>query len=302
MNEETRAYKHSGRLGSGPIVGPLIGIVAASVLAIAYAYADVYIPVAGYFSVVLTVAFAGGVGYAISKAMVAAKCRSTGFAKFLGFVVGLIALYFSWAAFVFVLIQRDLSAEMEVSLIKLFLNPEAVWNIVLLVNADGWYSIRGGTPSGVTLWIFWGIEAVIIAGGISLISGMGIADLVFCERCHRWCDMTEGFMRLGFPPDENLMARLAAGELSALGELPVVPVTATPYVRIDLGRCKSCSDMASWQATLITHEQTKEGKLEEKTDKLTSHQLLLPEQLTKLEALAAREPIEETAATEEETE
>lgn len=293
MNGDFGVYKQSGRLGSGLVLIPLIGGVAAIVLAIAYAYADVYIPIAGYVSFILTFGFAIGVGFAVSMAAVGAKCRSTGFVHFAGFLIGLLALYVSWAAFVFVLIKRELPSEIDISLPETFLEPALVWNMALTINESGWYSIRDATPKGTTLWILWGIEALIVVGGVALISATGIAGRVFCERCTRWCDSVKDFMRLALPNDENLMIRLSGGHLDALGELPVVSAMATPYLRVDVQRCQSCTDTATWQVFLVTHQQTKEGKLQEKEQGLTQQQLLTPEQLQKLNAFAARRPIEE---------
>jgi len=76
MLDTPEFYKHSGRLGSAPIVVPLVGIVAGFVLALAYAYADVYIPIAGWISFILTVGFTAGVGISVSAAAGMAESAS----------------------------------------------------------------------------------------------------------------------------------------------------------------------------------------------------------------------------------
>ena len=41
MDTQLEVYRHSGRLGYGIIAVPLVAVVAALVLSVAYAYADV---------------------------------------------------------------------------------------------------------------------------------------------------------------------------------------------------------------------------------------------------------------------
>lgn len=85
MIETAGVYRHSGRLGNGPVFIPVVGVAAAFILAIAYAYGVVYIPLKGWVSFLLTGAFAVAVGYLVSWAAMAGKCRNTGFVYFLGF-------------------------------------------------------------------------------------------------------------------------------------------------------------------------------------------------------------------------
>lgn len=292
MLDTLEVYRHSGRLGSAPIVVPLVGIVVGFVLALVYAYADVYIPIAGYVSFLLTLGFALGVGFSVSAAAGMAKCRSKGFLHLTGFLIGLLALYFSWVAFLFVLLRKDASSELEIGLFDILLSPVGVWEIACAIGEEGWYAMRGGNVKGVVLWVFWGIEALVVVIGVTVLAPTGIADQVFCERCSRWCNVTKDFMRLMVPQNDDLLARFSSGQIDAMAELPVAPVTVSPYLRVDLDRCESCQDTATWRASLVTHERTKEGKIEEKNQDIVAPLLLTPDRLRQLEQYAAREPIE----------
>lgn len=290
MIDGINTYRHSGRLGYGIIVIPVVGIVAALLLGVTYAYADVYIPIAGYVSFILTLIFAAAVGYCVSKAAVIGSCRSTGFVHLMGFLVSLLALYTSWVAFTYALISRDAPAELEVSAARLFMAPAAVWKIVLLVNEAGWYSIRGGTPKGTVLWIFWTIEAVMVIGIVLAMSASGIGGRVFCERCGRWCRTVKDLVRLWVTTDANLLRRITGGDVRALADLPSAPGTLSPYLRVDANRCESCPDTATYQVCLVTHRRKKDGELEEETNELTGQQLLTPQELSQLDELAKRPP------------
>ena len=292
MLDTPEVYKHSGRLGSAPIVVSLVGIVAGFVLALAYAYADVYIPIAGYVSFILTLVFAVGVGYSLSTAARIAKCRSTGFLHLTGFLIGLLALYFAWVTFLFVLLRQGESSEAKISLVDILLNPAVVWEIARAIGEEGWYSMRGGLIKGTILWVFWGIEALVVVIGITALAPTGIADQVFCERCHRWCKTTKNFMRLMVPKNDDLLARFSSGQIDAMAEMPAAHDAVSPYMRVDVDRCESCQDTATWRASLVTHERTKEGKIEEKNQDMVAPLLLTPNRLGQLEQYAAREPIE----------
>ena len=292
MLDTLEVYSHSGRLGSAPLVVPLVGIVAGFVLAFVYAYADVYIPIAGWVSFILTLGFAVGVGFSVSAAARMAKCRSAGFLHVAGFLIGLLALYFSWVAFLFVLYRRYASSGQEPGLVDILLNPAVVWANACAIGEEGWYAMRGGNVKGVVLWVFWGIEALVIVIGVTVLAPMGITDRVFCERCNRWCKTTKDFMRLMVPQNDDLLTRFSSGQIDAIAELPVAHVAVSTYLRVDLDRCESCQDTATWRASLVTHERTKEGKIEEKNQDMVAPLLLTPNRLGQLEQYAAREPIE----------
>ncbi len=291
MFDDVNIYKHSGRWGNAWLVLPLFGLVGSVVGSILYAYADVYIPVAGYFSVVLTAGFAFVVGVAASMGASVGKCRSVRLTHFLGFFVGVFALYCSWVAFVYVLFRRDLPDEVDIGLLQLFMSPAALWQFILLINESGWYSISSTTPTGSTLWAFWAIEAVIVIGGASFAAGTGIAGEVFCETCSRWCDATKGFMCLALTGEEDLPRRLAEGSVEAIASFPPAGADEMQLIRVDVNRCPSCADHTTWQAALVTKELTKEGKLEEQEHFLTGKGLISSAQFQALMELAERTPI-----------
>jgi hypothetical protein len=290
MDTKLAVYQHSGRLGGGVVAVPVAAVVSAVVLSFAYAYADVYSPIAGYVSVILVLLFGGATGVCISYAARYAKCRNTRFVIGVAVLAGLLAFYTQWVVFLFAYFQRG---GVDVSLTGLFVRPGAVWNLVKLVNENGWYSLRsGGNVTGTVLWVFWAIEFLIIVISIPLLSTYALTDRVFCERCEAWCTRHENHFRLGLGDDTDLLVKINEGDLDAMEKLPTVPAGAAPALRVDLHRCDTCRDTAAMLVKLVTPTREKDGSTKEEERELTPCYLLDAEQRQRIEALADRPPVE----------
>src|SRR5512140_1469957 len=139
-------YRPSGKFGLSSLLWtPLFGIPAAVAVAAAYAYATLYIPLFGVGSVLLTAGFGLLVGVIAAAGIGRGKARHPGLATLLGLGVGLVALYASWAVWIFAFFRRSGA---EVALADLLLQPGPLWRIIGAVNAQGAWSIKGSTPTG----------------------------------------------------------------------------------------------------------------------------------------------------------
>jgi hypothetical protein len=281
------AYTHSGKLGFGPVLVPIVAFIASVVLGVAYAYADVYVPVAGYITIVLVAGFAALLGWVIAITGYAARCRSEGFLHLVGLIAGVFALYVSWAAFTYALLKRS-DIGFHGSLLDVLRSPGAIWGFAKAINAEGWYKVLGITPKGVLLWVFWVIEALVIVLGVAIVAGLGIVGRVFCERCNRWCTTTKKAARLGQPQDQSQLAGLGPDNLAPLMSLPPAPESANPHIRVDTWHCPKCRTTAAVQAKTCSFTVDKKGKREEKTEDLTPVCLVSPETLQEIKTLAAR--------------
>ncbi|MBN2581111.1 MAG: hypothetical protein JXB10_19165 [Pirellulales bacterium] len=253
-------YTHSGKLGMAPIVWPVIFIPCAVVLSAAYAYLDVYIPLGGYVSFILLAGYVFGLGIVSAFAVKVAKCRSTTAAGFLGFLGGLFALYASWLIFLYALINKF--DEEGIGLVPLLIHPGAMWQTILLINKEGWFSIRGSTPTGAVLGTFWVIEAVAILGGMIFLSGMRIRHEIFCETCSRWLPVFE--KRMYKPPTETHAGNFNEVEPAALLRLEEMQESNFPAVRCEFLVCNTCGakGLRYKYVELVTD---KEGKTSEKS-------------------------------------
>jgi hypothetical protein len=289
MISESRVYTHSGQLGSGLLVVPVTGLIAAVVLASAYAYIDVYSPIAGYISILFVIGFGIAQGFAVGQAGYMARCRNPAFLSVVGLVTGLVALYVSWAVFEYALMGRS-DSSVKVSLITLVLSPKAVWEIAKRINEVGWYSIRSATPTGIVLWIFWGIEAVLVVGLAALVARFRIDGEVFCERCSAWCDPDKEPIRLAPPQEVQTINQVVAGDLAALQHLGTAGAEDNPHLEVEIRSCNRCDSTATWQSQLVSFEQDKKGNSQRKAKDLTGLLLLTSEERARLEALKAHKP------------
>lgn len=288
---DTPVYAHSGRVGLGPVLVPAIGLPAALLLGLAYAYIDVYSPIAGWVSILFVLGFAAALGFTLSLVGSLAKVRSTGFMASAGLLIGLAALYASWAAFEVAIMNRgDRPLEGAPGYLELLAEPGAMWRIASLINETGWYSIKSATPSGVVLWIFWAIEAALVVGGAAMIATVGISGEVFCESCNRWCAASAKQPSLGLPQDEAALEALKHGDGAALDELEKLPRAASGepvHLAIDLRRCEGCSQTATFQLSVVTRGVDKDGKPTTETASITPQYLVEPDGYRRLEALVA---------------
>ncbi len=245
QTEDTmRRHEHSGNAGSAWLLVPPTAIVGAIILAVMYSYLVVYSPIVGLISVIAVLALAGFLGSAIGRAGKAARCRKPGLLGAWGLLAGLLAFYVSWTIFLYLLISRSVE-DSEVTLLGLALSPVVMWELGASLATEGWYSIRGFTPSGWFLWAIWGIEAVVIILGTMAVAGSSLDDDVFCERCSSWCDYNESFARWAVPETgEELVAMAQGNEEALLAALPM-PAAAPGCVSVDTWKCQGCLQTAA---------------------------------------------------------
>jgi hypothetical protein len=223
------------------------------VLAIVYSYVIVYVPLVGYVSVIFLGGLIVGIGSLVFGLGRATKCRNPNFLRLVGFACGLLAFYFSWAAFEYVLLDR-FDRGMERTMVDAFLSPTAVWHVALDINRTGWYSIFGGTPSGTLLWIMWAVEAVLIILGPPILVSMLMDDEVFCEHCNAWCEKSLDAARLAPPDDQDDLQQLRFKNLDLLKTLRPAERDTYPSLRIDMWNCDLCKQTAAVRTRLYTVE------------------------------------------------
>lgn len=277
-------YRPSGRLGGALTAVPLAILVSVPILALVYAYVDVYCPIVGYVSFIFLGVYAFAVLLVVSYVGYKAKCRNATFLRTMGLLAGLFALYASWVAFVYALLGRE--GQMPLGIVELFLQPRAVWEVVQAINEDGWFSLRSLTPSGVMLWIMWGIEAAVIVGLPTLAASMTIDDELFCEPCNAWCPAWKQPFLFEMPSDHQRLEPLQSGKVDPLADLATVTAEEPHHLRLRVQRCEACQSTAAFQAEVVALTQDKEGKQVENAEKLTPLVLLQPIEFQKLEQFA----------------
>jgi len=270
-------------------------LIASSILmSVAYAYLTVYVPIAGYVSLLFVLGMGFGVVLSLRYAAKISRCRSPALLKMLGVAMGLLTLYVSWACFEYVMLSRY-DDSFDASLFDVLQSPQAVWEIMLQINETGWYSIRNSTPTGWLLWVFWGMEALAIVGAGLVGGAIALDDEVYCERCARWLQDSKVDVRLGLPEDGTFETLVQRG-IDGVEQLPSVNPSGAPHLRALLKECTGCADSVAMKLVLVTHETDKDGQVQEKTTDVIGMSNLDATEHQRVKALADRPMLDASAA------
>ncbi len=267
-------YEHSGKSSlSGPPAGLILGILAGVPLAFIYSYVILYIPVIGYFTVLLSLAFGAIVGKTAGAALRWTKVRNTGLAVLVTFLVACGSLYVSWAAWIYALLRR---AEAQVTLLSLILRPYFLWAVIRKVNQVGAWTLSGSTPTGIVLWVLWALEAAVIVGVAVVVARSLILADPFCESCEAWCKKVEGACQVKAADPAEIKQRMESKDFSYLEKMGAVEPGGAAWVRLDLHSCPACHGANTLSAESVTLAVDKRGKKTKTTKTLIAKLLVSP--------------------------
>lgn len=280
-------YQLSGRLGNSLWAVPIFGSLAAFVCGYLYAYLDVYMPIAGVFTIFLVGGCGAGIGFATAAVLTYSKCRSRLVAVAAGLLIGLIGWYCAWAVFEHALLARfSKNPENVPSTFQLLIAPGAVWQIAERIAQVGWYTFKKITPSGGFLWTLWSIEGLLIVG-VSTVCAVGGVSGVFCETAGEWAKEWKP-LSLVPPADPTVQAQAVEGNLLALAHLEATDGTRSPQLQLKVFESPVEGGTSTWELALVTHSIDSEGKMTISTKDLTPRYIASPTDLVCLRALEAR--------------
>ncbi len=278
--ESATVYKPSGESGNAMVLVPLFAIPLSLILSIVYAYISVYNPLIGVISFLLPLGFGALFGFGLTSAVTLAKCRNPQLVLLTCSAATLFVMYCVWACFIYVFLDHINS---PVPLTTVFLDPGGIFAAMSQIAAVGWYTVKGTTPSGIVLWIFWLCEAGMIGYLAVSMPFSHVKETLFCEDCNDWCPAKKDLARYVPTSETAKTERIKSGDLTVLAELTPATVTAPIYMRLDSQRCGKCSRTSTFQLSQITITKDKNGKPQEKVEKLTELVILTPDSLTKLQ-------------------
>jgi hypothetical protein len=258
-------YQHSGKIGLSPLLLLVAGIPLLLILACIYGYINVYNPIGGYVTFLIILGYAFACGFVVNILLKYGKCRNKTLCFVSGAVGGLLSLYFAWVFFLYVLTHRF--TDMNVGILQIIFSPLMMWDMIASINESGWFTIKGATPSGIVLWIFWLIEAVTILFVAMLIGSFAIDDEMFCEKCGKWCDLSET-KHLKIPPE---IASTKAGDINplTLNNLEnAESITARPVIKAELLKCANCINYSGWKYKVVSSEIDKDGNEKDTTNNI----------------------------------
>lgn len=123
--------------------------------------------------------------------------------------------------------------------------PAAVWDFANVVAGEGWYTIRSVTPSGIVLWILWGIEAVIVLGAGYVLAPAGIRGAGFCEDCDSWMTVQQHVV---IPVANGQLASHVRKEgLAGVHEVEPPSTRQPRTLDIHTQRCPHCQQQAVYR-------------------------------------------------------
>jgi hypothetical protein len=275
-----KTYSHSGTV---PVAGGLLTVLAAGIAAVVcgliYGYAFYYIPLI-YLNVLVTLAFAAGIGYSVAGGVAVGKVRNNLFVGTVSLAATLLGLYVYWGAYLWALAGID-----QVGLWAFF--PPTLIRFAQALFEKGSWGLSDGNPiTGWVLAALWVVETGIVLV-VSLLLSLRYSDVPFCETCNEWTQVERGVARLAADGSEPAWENVLAGDLPALAEFHPSPPGAAQFVRLDVARCPRCDQSRFVTIKAVEIVVDKNGNTSEKERELITNGTLTPGQFAVIEACSS---------------
>jgi len=259
-------YRHSGRAPlAGALATAVVGVLVASILAIIYSFAIVWIPFI-YLNFLLTVAFGGLTGIIVAVLGQRVKIRNSLLLIVIALAAIAVGYYVAWGADLWArapdIVEGDVLSAWNPSLLKeyvKFFYDKGAWSIGRTADTN---------VSGLFLGAVWLVEAGMIFG-LSAIGVLAITgDSTFCEQCDCWSTKKDGLATFALTDERDLHAALEQGDYAKLAERPILPGTSENYLQVDAYICPSCDDHCCLNVVKVTTTINDKKEREKSTTKL----------------------------------
>jgi hypothetical protein len=269
-----RYYRHSGRFAPGGVALALgAGGGGGVVIGVVYAYVDLYIPIGGWVTFLITGGTGFLMGWVIARLLKAGKVRNVPLALLIAALVSGVMYVASWEAWLYGLMVR---VNQPVPLVDLLTHPGAAWELVLDINAVGAWTFDKMTPTGIVLALFWLAEAAALVGIPLGMAGRAVRAAPFCEKCDKWCG-TQDLVNLNTGDREALRGKLEAREFGALTALGKSPASAMHFWHVYFQGCAECDTTQTLCVDDYTLSLDKNGKVQTKKKPVVARLMLSPE-------------------------
>jgi hypothetical protein len=237
-------YEPSGKVTlKGLALGLGGGLVAAVVLAFAYAYLNNYIPII-QLNVLCLVGYAAALGVTAAALVRWGKMRNPTVGIFIAVLIACASYYLSWAVWLPLIVSGN---GLGSSWWELASDPARMWDVLLLVNEKGAWSMghlgssrNNPTVSGVLLWVFWAAEALTVLIGTAVMAWKGLTSAPFCEPCRTWCKEEKGLVSIRAAEPDELKRRFEAKDFQYMKAVGPWQAGDSEWCRLDLHRCPVC--------------------------------------------------------------
>lgn len=225
-------------------------LLAALVVGPAYGVAAWYSPLAPV-SFILPVVGGAILGAWIANAAITCVLTRRSFMLAITLVAALLAVYLTWVANVSVRVPQWAPWTCDPRLLFAFAAAQYEHGGVQVENAQEVTTYRGGGL--VAIWI---AEAAAILASAQLVAWQVFEHSApaTCAGCGGWQSVHFGFVRRGLPVDvEAFAARTAAGDVTALHELPEGSIDDDPHVRVDIEWCPRCQNSCRTSVVVVSY-------------------------------------------------
>jgi hypothetical protein len=267
-------YQHSGAVSPvGLVAAMFAGLCTAIALGFVYAVFIVWVPFI-YLCILGTLFFGFAMGAVVGWMARVGKIRNNLVVAILGLGTAIIGIYVEWGASPLAFAGWD-----EAGLSGF--DPLVMFNFMAYLYEHGSWGLTNGAPmTGIPLAIIWVIEAGIIVCTSTMTAFAFTATLPFCERCYQWTRVEKAILVLSaLTAKEETLARLRAGDLAALSDLPIATVKPTCYVQVDAACCPTCTESNFLTVNLVTRTVNGKGEEQLKTDALVTNLIVTPAQI-----------------------
>lgn len=243
---EAEYYRHSGVT---PI--PSIAITSAAALAVAgvlgFLYTQLVLNESGMIAaVILTLVFAGVIGFGVATLSEITKLRSTSIPVAIAVMAGLFGLWVAWGT--------DIAARGFWEGAEFTLAPTTIKAYINELNLAGSFAFTEGAPVvGFLLDLTWFCEALLFVGGSAFVCWVIQGEAVFCDTCDRWVK-TEPLKQIDRDGTAELVARLEQGDMSAVYFAREANPGAKNYVQVEITRC-DCGTCNYITLTSVRHDE-----------------------------------------------
>ena len=270
QSERVKIYEYSGKvgmMGMGWIFMFVFGIFSLS-LSMIYVLATYYIPFV-YLNFLLTVCFGGVCGYAVALGGKLGKVRNVTLYLTIGLLIGILAEYCQWVAWVYV----------HSGYKDWIFAPNGLYNFISAVAVDGFWTMFGVAVKGKLLYAIWLIEGVIII--LCAPSGAYgyLFSTPFCEECNKWFKTREN---LNIMPLDTIVApavirnHLLAGDCSTLLDLNIKNSRGDSYTKLKISSCPKCDKFHILSVYVVSVICDEDGEDEHESPVIENLMLTLP--------------------------
>lgn len=266
MSDTTlETYRHSGKFNPAALAAALGAAAGLGIpLGLAYAYLLRWIPFI-YVNFLLTIGYGFAFGWLTRRLLKLGRVRNGTAAALTGLGVGLIALYCNWSGHIHALVDDA----------PWVLRPDQILAVIPVLYAEGTWTIKGMTISGIPLAIVWLIEAAVILAFAAIEPYGFVRDTPYSERNQCWLDEEKKIDTLELITDEAQVAAVRRGDL-----MPVIAARpkaegAAAYTRLVLKRAAAAGDFCTVRVQDVEVSIDDKGGVNEKTRDVTAD-LVLP--------------------------